>query len=135
MGFTKSQLLKEYNNVGGGFVLSFDGYTDGNFTIAWKDLVDKADMLMLFGRPFASTRPFDVIFRNRKNLQYVHHIFRQLSTELRGDSVASSQLYAAYQKHARYPLLPCVGTIGLHLFGRCLGNISTSSVTCISWIP
>ena len=53
---------------------------------------------MLFGRPFASTRPFDVIFRNRKNLQYVHHIFRQLSTELRGDSVASSQLYAAYQK-------------------------------------
>ena len=28
----------------------------------------------------------------------MHHIFRQLSTELRGDSVASSQLYAAYQK-------------------------------------
>ena len=36
---------------------------------------------------------------------------------------------------ARIPLLPCVGTSGLHLFGRCLGNISTSSVTCISWIP
>ena len=26
----------------------------------------------------------------------------------------------------------CVGTIGLHLFGRCSVNISTSSVTCIS---
>ena len=65
-------------------------------TFAWRDLVEDADDILFFGSPFNSTRPFDALFRRKRDAQYIFRVFRHLAVEYKGDTNASSQLYAAY---------------------------------------
>ena len=60
-----------------------------------------ADELMLFGTPFSCSRSFENIFRHKVDIEYAHHVFRQMAIEFRGNSRASYALYAHYQKRLR----------------------------------
>jgi len=52
---------------------------------------------MLFGAPFSTTRSFDKHFAsNKSNENYLFHIFKTLSVELRGDAILSASLYSEY---------------------------------------
>ena len=80
--------------------MAFDE-TDETMTFSWKDVIDRCEDVMFFGRPFDGVRPFDDLFKNKKDVEYAHHVFRQFASEYKGDARASAQLYAAYQKRLR----------------------------------
>jgi hypothetical protein len=100
LGMTRGQFEKEYFSDAGGFGFSFDSSRE-TVTFSWQDTVTRSTDLMFFGRKFEGGRPYDKIFRFKSNPEYAHHVFRQLSNKLRGDSTAVSQLYGAYQKRLR----------------------------------
>ena len=79
-----------------GFTLRFDG-VDDTLTLAWKEMVELADQVLIFGRPYESTRNYDRLFRDKHKEVYVQQIFQDLSRETWGDHVASYALLCAYQ--------------------------------------
>jgi hypothetical protein len=100
---TEKQFEKHYDQ-NEGFRIDFDGTVDPitnkcySITFAWKQLIEDADDILFFGRPFNGTRPYHRLFRNKVDLPLLHHVFFQLSRETRGDTIQSSQLYAAYME-------------------------------------
>ena len=97
LDMSRKRLLNLIDDSSGGFRLHFDGTDDGKLFVPWNWLVRHPTDVLLFGHPLEGTRRFDPIFR-KKSIEFSHHIFRQFSTEYRGDGRASAQLYAAYQK-------------------------------------
>ena len=97
---TRGHFEKEYFSDAGGFGFSFDSLRKTT-TFSWQDTVTRSTDVMFFGWKFEGGRPYDKIFRFKSDPEYAHHVFRQLSNELWGDSTAVSQLYGAYQKRLR----------------------------------
>ena len=86
------QTLYERNE---GFTLSFDG-TSELLTLSWRDVVDLSDELLIFGRPFESSRNYDLLFRRKNSEAYVKQVFQEVSRETWGDHVASYALLCSY---------------------------------------
>ena len=97
LGMTRGQFKDKFFDDSGGFVVCFDD-TDVTLTFSWQQLLEDPMSVMFFGRPFATTRPFDKLFKGKNKEQYAHHVFRQFSAEYYGDARMSAQLYAAYLK-------------------------------------
>jgi len=97
LGMSRGSFLKEYDNEGGYVAVEFEG-TNDKMTFSWQEVVTRAKDLMFFGRRFEGFRRFDDLFRKKSDMEYAHHVFRQLAVEYWGDSRSSSLLYAAYQK-------------------------------------
>ena len=100
LGMTRGTFEKVYFNEGGGLGFDLDN-TDKKLTFSWRSIVDSADDVMFFGCPLDGTRSFDTIFVGKQDVEYAHHVFRQFASEYKGDSRASAQLYASYQKRLR----------------------------------
>jgi hypothetical protein len=96
LGYSQAQFLKDFETGRGDFVLSVDG-TKKSIPIEWRQLVHRADEMMLFGTQINNLRRFAPLFREKGDAEYAHHVFRQFALEYKGDSRASALLYAAYQ--------------------------------------
>ena len=104
LGMSVGQFDTEYFNDSGGFVFSFDESVH-KLTFSWQDVVEHSADVMFYGRRFEGGRLYDAhLFKNKINRQYIHHIFRHVSSELVGDALACAQLYACYQKRIRRSL-------------------------------
>ena len=104
LGMSVGQFDIAYFNDSGGFVFSFDA-SGHKLTFSWRDVVEHSSDVMFFGRKFEGARLYDeYLFKNKTNRQYIHHVFRLMSSELVGDALACTQLYACYQKRMRRSL-------------------------------
>ena len=85
-----------------GFELRFEGTSsmseNSTMKIKWRDMVEYPGDIMVFGPRITTIRSFSSLFIDKQNLDYIHHIFRQLALEVRGDTVASLALIGAYQE-------------------------------------
>ena len=97
---TRDDIISLYNQDEG-FDLKFIGVKSRKkkndvLKFKWKDMVDNAEDLMIFGRKHKTARDFLRLFRDRDSLTYQHHIFRQFALETQGDVTAANALTAAY---------------------------------------
>jgi len=100
-GTTTTKDIISLYNQGSGFDLVFAGVQTkrnkiNTLKFAWRDMVDYAEDLMIFGRKHKTARDFLRLFRDRDSLTYQHHILRQFALETRGDVTAANALTAAY---------------------------------------
>ena len=72
--------------------------TDHTLTFSWIDLIDQAEDVIFYGRPFATSRRFDKCFKFKNREEYVFHMFKNIAIEFHGDSAALSLLYPSYLK-------------------------------------
>ena len=91
--------IRELLNGDGGFELRFEGTPSSmaSIKIKWSDMVEYPSDIMIFGKQSTAIRSFDRLFRGKSTLDYIHHIYRQFSLEVRGDTEASLALIVAYQ--------------------------------------
>ena len=132
---TLDQFVKLYDQREG-FVLSIDRSTvrsDVNKTLtitcAWDDLVHLAGDIMLYGRPFSTSRGYDQLLRMKNSNNYVFHVFKHLALEYRGDSVQSSLLYASYLKRVNEMQAEALVKAPLVAEKDILRRLSTTTVT------
>ena len=99
LGMSRGRMIELFKDGGGGCI-AFDG-TDEKLTPKWSMVVNDAQSLMFFGKPFQNFRSFDELFRLRSDVEWSHHIFRQFAAEYKGDARASSLLFAIYNRRQR----------------------------------
>mmetsp|Transcript_10308 Transcript_10308/g.15602 ORF Transcript_10308/g.15602 Transcript_10308/m.15602 type:complete len:431 (-) Transcript_10308:285-1577(-) len=100
--------IEELLNGEGRFELRFEGTSstssgdspspsDAAMKINWRDMIEYPSDIMIFGPQSTTIRSFDRLFKGKSTLEYIHHIHRQFSLEVRGDTEASLALIVAYQ--------------------------------------
>ena len=97
---TEEQLRKAYLDESSeyDFKVVFEncpGYM--HLKLKWKDMVDHAGHLLMFGPKNCKPRSYNKLFDKKKNLNYLHHIFLQFARETSGDMFASLLLSTAYR--------------------------------------
>ena len=72
-GLSLVKLTKMYNS-NKRFVIGFAG-TDKTMTLAWKDVIELSEKVLLFGPPFDGTRTFECVFHMPKDNERIDRIF------------------------------------------------------------
>jgi hypothetical protein len=98
LGMRERRFFDVYRNMDGCFAVQFEG-TEFSMPFSWRYLIENPKKVMFFGPAFHGVRAFKNLFRYKTNMQYVHHIFRNMADECFGDARASALLYATYHKH------------------------------------
>ena len=82
----------------GGFAMKFEGVPAPKAVMhfQWRDMVDSADDLLIFGAKKGTARSYGGLFRFKSNSSYLHHIYRQLADEARGDVSAAHAVSSVY---------------------------------------
>ena len=93
---SRDSITTLYNDDKQGFKMQFIGLKNTTMSFQWKDMVDYAEDLLIFGKPPKSLRLYSHLFNDKASLSYIHAILRQFALETRGDALAANSLAMAY---------------------------------------
>ncbi len=87
------------NDSNNTFELCFEGMPDdARIEFKLSDMVNYPGGLMIFGAQSSALRSYQSLFKDKSNVAYIHHIYRQFCLETRGDPLATFALMAAYHR-------------------------------------
>ena len=90
-----AQFIRDYNNRSGGFQVHFDGTNQKHF-FDWMQIIQNPTTFMLFGAPLSTSRAYDSIFYDMKDVANLNKRYLTYYDHFLGDVNACLCLQNAY---------------------------------------
>ena len=118
------------NDSNNTFELRFEGMPDdARMEFKLSDMVNYPGDLMIFGAQSSALRSYQSLFKDKSNVAYIHHIYRQFCLETRGDPLATFALTAAY--HRKMSLATTETTQSVEKDTIAIADIMSNKITFI----